>query len=153
MSLTVYRITRSEFSGTIFSGDGARKYGGRWSSQGVPVIYASQSRALAAMEQLVHLIQPRILSGYVVASITFREQQLNRIDLKNLPTNWSNPVAPAALKQFRDNWSAAGKYPVLAVPSAVIAGEWNFLINPSHPEFEAMAKSAPEPFVYDERLR
>ena len=56
------------------------------------------------------------------------------------------------LKGFGDEWMAAGQYPVLAVPSAVILGEWNYLFNPTHPEFEGFAKFGPEPFLYDDRL-
>lgn len=153
MNLTAYRITHARFAGEIFTGKGARDYGGRWNSKGVSVIYTSQSRSLAAMEQLVHLIQPRVLGQFVVASITFSQRQIARVDVNKLPTNWATPVAPASLRHFGDDWIALAKHSVLAVPSAVIPGEWNYLINPAHPEFEAMPKSQPEPFVYDERLK
>jgi RES domain-containing protein len=151
--VTAYRISKQNFSGTIWAGAGAREFGGRWNSRGVAVIYAAESRSLAAMEQLVHLIKLRILSGYVVASIQFDSRLLQRLNPLALPTRWNNSVAPSALKQFGDDWAAAAKYPVLAVPSAVISGEWNYLFNPGHPKFRAMVKSTPEPFAYDRRLK
>ena len=122
MKITAYRICRSEHVATIWTGVGARDYGGRWNSKGVAVVYASQSRALAAMEQLVHLIQPRVLDGFVVASIAFEEGQVQVIDRVSLPAGWRHPVAPAALRVLGDDWATTARYAVLAVPSAVVEG-------------------------------
>ena len=152
MTVTAYRITKREFARAIWSGIGAREYGGRWNSKGLAVVYASESRALAAMEQLVRLIKPRALSGYVVASITFSESQLLRVDEASLPRGWDSAVAPPPLRKFGDDWVGLARSPLLAVPSAIIRGEWNFLINPAHAEFGRLKKSRVRPFVYDNRL-
>lgn len=152
MTITAYRIAKQEYAAAIWSGVGARDYGGRWNSKAIAVVYTAQSRSLAALEQLVHLIKPRVLGGYVVASITFEDSQVQRLEMSGLSPGWDDPVAPATLKACGDVWVAAAKYPVLAVPSAVIRGEWNYLINPVHPGFHRLPKSRPEPFVYDIRL-
>ena len=150
--IQAYRIARKEFADTIWSGAGAREYGGRWNSKGVAVAYAAESRSLAALEQLVHLVKPRILNEFVLSSIAFAGARVLRLDPGALPADWSKPVAPASLKQFGDDWASAMRYPILAVPSAVILGEWNHLVNPSHREFAKMAKTRPEPFAFDYRL-
>lgn len=150
--ITAYRMCRKDYAAVVWSGAGARDHGARWNSKGVAVVYASQSIALAAMEQLVHLIPPRVLDGFVVASITFDSKQMDRVESKALPANWSDAVAPVGLRQYGDKWIAAARAPVLAVPSAVIMGEWNYLINPAHPAFAKMTKSSPEPFAHDRRL-
>ena len=152
MSITSYRISKAAYAANIWSGIGARDYGGRWNSKGIAVVYTAENRSLAAMEQLVHLVKPRVLKGYVIASVSFEDAQVRRLDVATLPPHWDDPVAPVALKKFGDDWVAAGTPPVLAVPSAVVRGEWNFLINPAHPDFPALPKSPPEPFVYDDRL-
>ena len=152
MLITAYRITKRRYAASIWSGAGARDHGGRWNSRGVAVVYTAESRALAAMEQLVHLVKPRILVGYVVASIAFDDRLLQRVDPAALPRGWDAPVAPPALRRYGDAWVAAGRSPVLAVPSAIIPGEWNYLFNPQHPQFPVMTKSKPERFVYDRRL-
>jgi len=51
----VFRICRERFAPEAFSGEGARRFGGRWSSRGVPMVYCSSSLALAAIELFVHL--------------------------------------------------------------------------------------------------
>jgi RES domain-containing protein len=149
--ITAYRIAKSKYAATIWSGIGARDYGGRWNSKGVAVAYAAENRSLAAMEQLVHL-KPRILRGYVISSIAFDDARVDRVDPVRLPHGWDNPVAPPSLRQFGDNWVADGQFPVLAVPSVVTPGEWNFLIKPAHAEVGGMFKSIPEPFAFDDRL-
>jgi RES domain-containing protein len=152
MTITAYRIAKRAYAKTIWSGIGAREFGGRWNSKGVAVIYAAENRSLAAMQQLVHLIRPRVLRAYVIASITFDDSQVTRVDAARLPRGWDAAVAPPALRKYGDEWVAAGNPPVLAVPSAVMRGEWNYLINPAHPAFAGLAKSRPAPFAYDARL-
>ena len=95
---------------------------------------------------------PRILNGFVISSIEFDDAQVDRVNPTDLLSGWNNPVAPSSLKHFGDDWVAAGRSPMLAVPSAVVPGELNYLINPAHPEFAGMVKSVPEPFTFDYRL-
>jgi RES domain-containing protein len=149
---TAWRITKRQYAAGIGAGIGARDFGGRWNSKGVAVIYAAESKSLAALEQLVHLVKPRILRGFVVASISFDDDQIKRINASDLPARWDNPVAPVALKRFGDAWVAAATHPILAVPSAVVRGEWNYLINPAHRDFPHLLKTKPKSFLYDRRL-
>jgi RES domain-containing protein len=153
VSITAYRISKAAYAAEMWSGHGARLYGGRWNSKGRDVVYAAENRALAALEQLVHLIPPRVLRGYVISSITFQEAQVRRVELRRLPARWNAPVPPAALRRIGDEWLESGVDPVLAVPSAVMPFEWNYLLNPRHVAFEKMARSGPVQFAYDERLR
>ncbi len=151
--MVAHRIAKKEFASTIWSGIGAREFGGRWNSKGVAVAYASENRSLAAMEQLVHLVPPRVLRGYVISSIEFEDSQVQRLNIKNLPVGWDRAVPPAALRNLGDDWVARGDSVALAVPSAIIRGEWNYLFNPAHVEFDALVKSAPVQFIFDKRLR
>ena len=152
MIITAYRIAKKQYARAMWSGIGAREYGGRWNSKGVAVVYTAQSKSLAALEQLVHLVKPRILNGFVVSSITFDERRTSRIEPNELLAGWDKPVAPASLRKIGDDWVAAGRYPILMVPSAIVPGEWNYLFNPAHAEFVKMVKSPPRPFAYDRRL-
>lgn len=147
-----YRICKAAHAATIWSAIGARDLGGRWNSKGVAVIYTAENRSLAALEQLVHMIKPRVLRGYVIAGITFGERQIRHVDPVVLPKNWRDAVAPPELKRLGDEWVAAGQSPVLAVPSAVVVGEINYLVNPAHPLFGGFAKSRAESFAFDVRL-
>ena len=68
-----WRIIKARYAKSAFDGEGARQFGGRWNSPGVPIIYTSSSMSLAALEMLVHLGRSRSLSSYVVFSCRFDE--------------------------------------------------------------------------------
>jgi RES domain-containing protein len=40
----------------------------------------------------------------------------------------------------------------LRVPSVVVDGDWNVLLNPRHADFSKIKLFAPRPFHYDERM-
>ncbi|MBI2497892.1 MAG: RES domain-containing protein, partial [Opitutae bacterium] len=40
----------------------------------------------------------------------------------------------------------------LRVPSVVVPGEFNYLLNPAHPDFKRVKIGKPEPFSFDPRL-
>jgi len=64
----VYRITKERYSEDL-SGAGARRFGGRWNSRGVPVVYASQHRSLCLLEFLVHLAPDLLPSDMCLVTI------------------------------------------------------------------------------------
>ncbi len=134
------------------SGEGARRYGGRWNSRGVPVVYASTSLALAAVETFVNL-EPKLRP----ADLVFVEgeipdaMEVGRLDLKNLPAGW-HETRDESLRHFGDDWIRDGQSAGLLVPSAAIRGEWNVLLNPAHRDFFKIQFRDPEAFEFDLRM-
>ena len=53
--VTVWRLNARRFAKGSLSGMGAARYGGRWNLPGTRVVYCAESRALAALEALVHV--------------------------------------------------------------------------------------------------
>jgi len=49
-------------------------------------------------------------------------------------------------------WAASLRSLALQVPSAVVEGDWNVLLNPKHPRFAKVVLGAVKPFRFDERL-
>jgi RES domain-containing protein len=152
VALAAWRIVKAKHAPAAFDGEGARLEGGRWNSPGTPVVYTSASAALAALELLVHLGRESILSAYVLIACTFDEALVSPLDRKRLPNNWRSYPAPPELQRIGDEWVRAGTSAVLKVPSAVIATDANYLLNPRHPDFRAIRVSDPRPFEYDPRL-
>jgi RES domain-containing protein len=56
------------------------------------------------------------------------------------------------LQDVGTHWATAGKTVCLRVPSAVVPGEHNFLLNPRHGDFGRLRIGKPEPFEFDQRL-
>jgi RES domain-containing protein len=151
--ISSWRITKKKHINTALSGEGARLYGGRWNTKGKSVIYTAESRALAVTEMLVHLDTAGPLSKYVVIRIEFDDTLVKEIDLISLPANWRAEPAPRRLQAIGDDWIETWASVVLRVPSAVIQGEFNYLLNPAHADFGKLKVSSPESFRFDKRLR
>jgi RES domain-containing protein len=151
--LTVWRLTRKRFADRAFDGEGARLYGGRWNHQGVAVVYCASTLSLAALELFVHLEASEApddlvtLAAEIPSSISIED-----LDSSSLPANWRTYPGPDSLKDLGTAWARARRTAVLSVPSVVIQGERNVLLNPSHPDFSQIILGAPEPFSFDPRM-
>jgi RES domain-containing protein len=150
VKLAAWRISKRKHARTAFSGKGASDYGGRWNSPGIPVIYLSQSQALAALEMLVHLDSAELLQKYVLIEAGFDSSLVEELDWARLPRNWR--AASSDLRVLGDAWLAARTSAVLRVPSALVPSETNYLVNPRHPDFPQIEIGKPLDFGFDPRL-
>ena len=71
--------------------------------------------------------------------------EIARVDPKTLPADW-HQTRDESLRLVGDDWVRAGFRMALFVPSAVIRGEWNILLNPVHPEFSQHPIPRPRAF-------
>jgi RES domain-containing protein len=146
-----WRIVKEKHAATAFSGEGAAKTGGRWNSRGVPVVYTSSTKSLAALESLVHL-NPPVRFKYVAIRIKFDNALVEIVPRKALPRNWRVEPPPPSSKQVGDAWVLEGRSAVLALPSVIVSGEPNYVLNPAHPDFKKIVIGRPETFTFDPRL-
>lgn len=153
MSVTAWRIVKRKFASQAFNGEGARLFGGRWNSPGVPMVYMAQSQSLAALEILVNVEPSELLSHYVVIEVTIEPSMITAVDISALPQNWRSDPPPQKLKTIGDLWMRKNSSIVLQVPSSVIPAESNFLLNPRHPDFDKLRIGKPVAFRFDQRLR
>ena len=147
-----WRICRRRYAAEAASGEGAYRYGGRWNSRGVRVVYASTSLALAAIETFVNL-EPRLLPEDLVSIEGEIPEglEIERLSLEALPLHWRRS-RDESLGRFGDEWIRAGQTVALLVPAATIRGEWNILLNPAHAEFSKVKFDPPRPFEFDVRM-
>ena len=130
--VSAWRIVKRKHAKSAFTGEGARIFGGRWNTPGVPLIYTAASQSLAVLEILVHLEAPELLQRYVILEARIEESLITDGDQSRLPENWVSPV--------------------LRVPSAIVTSEHNFLINPSHRAFSRLKIAVASSFRFDSRL-
>ena len=150
--ITAWRLVKPRHAAAAFDGEGARLHGGRWNSPGTRVAYASDSRALAALEVLAHLQSTKVLQAYSLMSVRFPEESVEILDAAMLPARWRRFPSPMENQAIGDRWVAERRSLILRVPSAIIPAAANFLINPSHPEFGKVVVGRPERFAFDPRL-
>lgn len=134
--MVVYRLARRSHLPAM-DGQGASKYGARWNSIGIPVVYTSESRALAFAEVAVHLTWGSMPNDFVLLSIEIPDNTfIEEIKREELPYNWEVFPFTAQTQRLGDQFFLDKKQLILKVPSAVVPGEYNYLINPNHPEYK-----------------
>ena len=117
------------------------------------MIYTAQSQSLAALEMLVHLDSSELLGKYVLFEVGIDESFINNAEISQLPRNWKAEPPPAKLRTIGDEWVANGTCAVLRVPSALVPGENNFLLNPRHGDFPKLDIGNALSFRFDPRLK
>lgn len=147
--MIVYRIGSRRYPEN--DGLGASLYGGRWNHKGTPVIYTAASRALCALEVLANADE---LAGDYVATPIEVDDDLPRetFSVDALPANWDAGEPTNATRDIGTDWANGLAGVVLAVPSAVIPREYNYILNPRHSDFAKIRFSSPEPFYFADRL-
>ncbi len=149
--LTAWRLTKTKHLATAWDGEGAKRVGGRWNSPGTAVVYASATLSLALAETLVHL-PGGLLPAYTAIPITFDESLVRGLDSRELPGDWNAHPPPVSTQVIGDAWVAAAESPILRVPSVVVPGEFNYLLNPRHADFPRAGIGKAIPFPFDPRL-
>ncbi|MCR9182677.1 MAG: RES family NAD+ phosphorylase [Flavobacteriaceae bacterium] len=150
--MKVYRLSRKKYSGEL-SGKGAALSGNRWNSKGVEMVYTSESRALAMAEVIVHLSLAVLPKDFILLEIEIPDGiKIKKISPKELPENWNTFPNHPATQQTGDAFIRDCQFAVLQVPSAVVNGDFNFLLNPFHPDFKRIKITSKHPFLIDQRL-
>lgn len=135
------------------TGEGARIHGGRWNPKGVSVVYASESRALATAEYLVHLPLALAPQDLCIAVITLPDKVSSEtIQVDDLPSDWRTYPAPEQLSDLGGRWVREQRSLILRVPSVVVQGDFNLLINPAHPEMKRVRLHSTARYEMDRRL-
>jgi RES domain-containing protein len=147
----VWRIASAAHA--AFDGEGARRYGSRWTRKGLPAVFTSATLSLAALERFVHAdpdLEPVdlvALSIDIPGAIT-----VETVEREDLPAGWRTYPAPASLALIGERWLREARTVALAVPSAVIPHERNFILNPAHAAFAKLTTRGAEPFSFDPRM-
>jgi RES domain-containing protein len=141
------------YARTPFDGEGAYRYGGRWSSQGTRLSYTSEHQSLAMLEYFVHLDVDDPPGDLVLAFVEVPDDLAReRVETGNLPANWRESAAPPELARLGDEFVQRGENCLLLVPSVLAPDENNCLINPAHPAYKRIVVREVEPLNYDPRM-
>jgi len=144
---------RKTYARTPFDGEGAYRYGGRWSSPGTRLSYTSEHQSLAMLEYFVHLDVDDSPGDLVLAVAEVRaDLARERVEPSNLPPNWRETAAPPELARLGDEFARRGENCLLLVPSVLAPNENNCLINPAHTDYKRIVVREVEPLSYDPRM-
>lgn len=152
--MLVFRISKQIYANDL-TGTGAGLYGGRWNPKGINLVYTAGSTSLACLEYLVlnfHIMgKPEIcLSEIFVAD----EALIEEVSLNDLPADWqTKKFTPLSTQKMGFNFFHRAEAYLLKVPSAIVPNEFNYLLNPLHPDHKQTSiHQQITPFTIDERL-
>ena len=134
--MIVYRIERKRYLDAALSGLGAASANGfRWNSLGTRLVYTAESRALATLEVYVHLDLSEDLptDRYYVTIEIPDDVKMVEIASHDLPEDWDAKPPGISTRVIGDEFVIGHEAAVLRVPSSIVPGEFNYLINPLHP--------------------
>lgn len=152
--MLAHRLAKARRAATPLDGEGARRVGGRWNPRGMAVAYCASSLSLAVLELLVHVDTDDLPDDLVAIQVDIPDDlPARRLLPANLPPDWRQDSGRAALRDLGARWLRDLQEPLLVVPSVVVPGERNVLINPLHPDTGRIEVVSREPFHLDPRLR
>lgn len=149
--MIVYRLSRAKYSNDL-SGKGAELAGGRWNSKGIALVYTGQTIALCMAEVAVHIPFGIIPVDYELITLEIPDEDIYELKKLQLPEDWKSLPPAYSTQGIGDDFVKKGKFMVLKIPSAMVQGEFNYLINPLHPKIKKVKIKKTETFSFDQRL-
>lgn len=149
--MVIYRLARTVFCDA--SGEGAKKYGGRWNLPGYAALYGSRSIASGLLERLT--IDPELFSAeryvlYSVMEIHCPAKQVLRHRPDDLPSGWDRIPFTRVSQEFGSALLEKGVL-CFTAPSVVDTTSTNFVLNPAARGFDRLITKV-YPLEIDARL-
>ena len=148
--MIVYRITLTIYSTKLL----ASGYPARWNSKDVKMIYTAQSRALACLENVVRRNSKGLQKNFKVMQIFIPDDIiLQEIKETDLIPSWKEFDKMPYTQSLGDQWASVAKSAILKVPSTIVSGDSNYLLNPGHKDYRKIKLLKTEPFEFDDRIK
>ena len=115
------------------------------------MVYTAANQSLALLEMLVQ-DQPLRARYMMVEARIPSAVKIDRVRVNDLPSDWREIGARGELQAIGAEWARKRSAAVLAVPSAIVPAESNYLLNPLHPDFKRIKVGKPSTVTTDLRL-
>lgn len=158
--MLAWRIEYAQHLEGALSGEGARRYGGRWNEKGIRIVYLSSHLGLAALEKFVHAVPAgRTIALHAVAvEIPPRQiEEAHRPD--HLPSDWRHAETGVGTMSWGARWARSRQSLVALVPSALLpltcfehSWEFNLMLNPEHEAMGAVRILQHPQYSFDPRM-
>lgn len=156
MTRVVWRIAADTpaYESDDLTGGGAKSTGGRWNELGTPMLYTSESRALACLETVVHLNAGGLPLNRYLVQIELPDSAWAKAEVVDPTTlvGWDADPAGRASIKHGTNWMRDARSLLLFVPSGIVPEEANVLVNPLHPDMKGVTATKIRRWTYDPRL-
>jgi RES domain-containing protein len=148
--MIVYRLATALYKNDL-SGTGAKLYGGRWNSPGIPALYSTENISLAVLEILVRADKHTIPDTYHLIKINVPgTASIVNINKEKLKQDWKDDIEYT--QWMGDEFIKTNEGLLLKVPSAIVDEENNYLFNSNHKDFQKVKILQTSVFRFDKRL-
>lgn len=154
--MRVYRIEREKYLKTTLKGVGAALTEGyRWNSLNTYLVYTAESRALSILEVSVHIdLSEDLPTDRFYVEIDIPEDiEILELKIDELPENWDSKPPILETQYIGDDFVTQNNAAVLKVPSSIVPPEYNYLINPNHPDSKKIKVISTQKLVFDGRFK
>jgi RES domain-containing protein len=149
--MKAWRLSAKKYEATAFSGIGAARNPGRWNMHDDHVVYCSEHLAVAMMERLVYILEEPN-KPYVSIEVEFPEALISTLEETELPNNWRDYPHPENVQVIGHAWVVSQASAVLRVPSVVVPGAFNYVLNVDHEAFRKISWGKAQSLKYDQRI-
>lgn len=150
--MDVYHLGTTRFAEQL-TGEGAKLHGGRWNLIGSPCIYTSESKALCVLEYAANVQLEELPASLSITVYSLFDKSWKEFSEKELPENWKQIPVPQKTKEWGSLHLQEAKYLALRLPSVIIPSEFNFILNPMHPDFKKIKIKEIHSFSFDKRIK
>jgi len=148
--MIVYRISSNRFADKLQ----ASGIASRWNFDNQYVLYTSESRALACLENVVHRSTTTLQGLFKTQVILIPDSITMEIIIeKDLPLGWSRIDRFSVCKNLGSAWYVFMNTTTLRVPSSLIPKENNYIISTIHPDYNQVKLLDVEDFSFDPRIK
>ena len=151
-TIRVWRCCHRRYKDSAFTGEWARSFGARFNSEGIAAVYTSGTLSLSLLEILVQANDRSQLRHYVLFQADIPGPLIDTPKPRDLPAGWDKIPHGHVSQQYGDLWIESKTYPVLRVPSVAVPVEYNYVLNPNHPDFESIRTTQIKEAAIDPRL-
>lgn len=154
--MRVFRIEREKYLETTLDRlEAALTEGYRWNSLNTKLVYTAESRALATLEVAVHLdLKEDLPSDRFYVEIDIPDDiDILELKIEDLPKNWDIKPPSLETQYIGDDFVKENDAAVLKVPSSTVPQEFNFLINPNHPDAKKIKVISKVKLSFDNRFK
>ena len=148
--MIVYHLGSTKFARQL-TGEGAKLHGGRWNNIGQPCIYTSESKSLCVLEYAANVSLDEMNPNLSFTAYAIPDDCWRFFTAKELPSGWTEVPSPAAVSAWGTR--QLQKNLALKLPSVIVTSEFNYLLNPLHPDFKNVRLIDVEPFTFDRRIK
>ncbi|WP_138991548.1 RES family NAD+ phosphorylase [Larkinella sp. C7] len=149
--MLLYRIAPTLYADDL-SGTGGLYRSGRWHTVGTRIIYTSEHVSLTMLETLANWT--RLPEGVSLVTLEIPDSaSVRNLERNTFPNDWNLTPAPFHLSEITDEWIKKRQHWLMRVPSIHSPTEFNYLLNPLHPEHKTLKVVSIESIIFDPRLK